>query len=88
MAVEESSVPGSGMQQERLFTLLCLSAAKGWLFPPFQLLSASKERIFLIFSTQKRLLPGRGKAHPDAPSSRAENREMEAERGKPGCPLG
>lgn len=58
VAVEESSLSlsGSGMQQERLLThlslLLFLSTAKGWLFPSFQLLSGSKERIFLIFSTQ------------------------------------
>lgn len=90
MAVEESSLSLclSGVQQERLFTLLslplCLSTARGWLFPPFQLLSIKGENFPHLFH-QKRLLPGRGKAHPDAPSSRvsrAENKEMEAERGK------
>lgn len=57
VAVEEISVPGwlRNAAAEALHPPLCvlgLSAAQGWLFPSCQLLSASKEGIFLIFSTQ------------------------------------
>lgn len=97
MAVEESSLSLclSGVQQERLFTLLslplCLSTAGGWLFPPFQLLSASKERIFLIFSTRKGCCQAEGRPIQMLPLHVfhvLKIRKWRQREGKPGCALG